>query len=230
VNRPDAGGRTQVMVLAIAVEGGLAVLAIVLGRSFFNQPPLETLSLDLRSLAIGLIATAPLVLAFFVLLRWPLKWMDPIRRFSLDVLCPALAPCTVPDLGAIALLAGFGEEMLFRGSLQAAFTRGAGPWAGLAAASLLFGALHAITPAYAAVAALIGAYLGWLWQVTGNILVPITVHALYDFVVLVYLLAGPGRSLWEKRVSDEDLQAEAEPLANSAPDEADHFAALPVSI
>src|SRR5262249_54526611 len=74
----------------------------------------------------------------------------------------------------------------------------AGPWLGLAAASVLFGLLHAVTPTYAVLATLMGGYLGGLWMATGNILAPIIVHALYDFVVLYYLLAGPGRSLWEK--------------------------------
>jgi membrane protease YdiL (CAAX protease family) len=217
------------MTLAIAVEGGLAVVAILVGR-FFGRPPLETLSLDTRALVLGLLSTLPLLVAFFALLHWPLRWLDPIRRFSLDVLCPALAPCTVPDLAAIALLAGFGEEMLFRGALQALFTNAAGQWAGLAAASLLFGVLHAVTPAYAVVAAIIGAYLGWLWQVSGNILTPIIVHALYDFVVLVYLLAGPGRSLWEKQVAEGVLPEESDPGQDPTDPRADHFAAPPVAI
>jgi membrane protease YdiL (CAAX protease family) len=192
----DPRARTVIMTLAIAVEGGLAVLALFLGW-LLRQPPLETLVFDPMALLIGLAATAPLVLMFFALLRWPFGPVAAIRRFSLDVLCPVLAPCTVPDLAAIALLAGVGEEMLFRGTLQAALERASSPWTGIAAASLLFGVLHAITPTYALIATLIGAYLGLLLRFTGNILTPIVVHALYDFVVLYYLLAGPGRSLWQ---------------------------------
>ncbi len=200
---PDAGGRTLIMGLAIGVEGGLALLAMFLGW-VFRQPPLETLTFDFTALLIGVGATIPLILMFFVLLRWPVGPAAGIRRFTVEVLCPILAPCTVPDLAAIALLAGFGEEMLFRGTLQALLVRGSGPWAGLAMASLLFGLIHAVTPAYAVLATLTGAYLGWLWQVNGNILTPITVHALYDFAALVYLLAGPGRSLWEKQRTGEE--------------------------
>jgi uncharacterized protein len=220
VSRHDAGGRTLVMTLAIGVEGGLAILAMFLGW-LLHQPPLDTLSFDFRAALIGLAATAPLILMFFALLRWPVGPIAGIRRFTLEVLCPMLAPCTVPDLAAIALLAGFGEEMLFRGTLQAVFTRGSGPWLGLATASLLFGVLHSVTPAYAVLAALMGAYLGWLWQVTGNILTPIAVHALYDFAVLWYLLAGPGRSLWEGRESGN--LADSFPNTNSASGQEDRF-------
>jgi membrane protease YdiL (CAAX protease family) len=58
-------------------------------------------------------------------------------------------------------------------------------------ASVLFGLVHAITRAYVVIAALFGAYLGWLWLVTGDLTVPIVVHALYDFLVLVYLMRRP---------------------------------------
>jgi membrane protease YdiL (CAAX protease family) len=33
-----------------------------------------------------------------------------------------------------------------------------------------------------------GAYLGGLWEASGNLLVPIVAHALYDFAVLRLLL------------------------------------------
>jgi len=51
---------------------------------------------------------------------------------------------------------------------------------GFWATSLAFGLLHALTPAYFVLAALMGAYLGWLQMETGNLLVPIIVHWLYD--------------------------------------------------
>jgi len=54
--------------------------------------------------------------------------------------------------------------------------------------ALLALALHTITPAYALLAALIGLYLGGIWMATDNLLVPITIHAVYDFLVLLYLI------------------------------------------
>jgi membrane protease YdiL (CAAX protease family) len=66
-----------------------------------------------------------------------------------------------------------------------------GPWAALALVSVLFGLVHPITPAYAVLATLAGAYLGWAYLASGNLLVPVLAHALYDFTALVYLLRGP---------------------------------------
>jgi hypothetical protein len=67
-------------------------------------------------------------------------------------------------------------------------------WIGLAVAALLFGLAHFITPTYAVLAGTMGLYLGWLWIDTGNLLVPITAHAVYDFLALAYLAKiRPGR-------------------------------------
>jgi len=40
---------------------------------------------------------------------------------------------------------------------------------------------------YALLAGVVGLYLGGLYLLTGNLLVPIVVHALYDVVALGYL-------------------------------------------
>jgi len=90
------------------------------------------------------------------------------------------------------LLAGLGEEMLFRGVVQQALANWigspAGVWIALGIAAVLFALAHSITVAYAVLAGLIGLYLGGIWLVSDNLLVPITTHALYDFMVLLYLV------------------------------------------
>ena len=92
----------------------------------------------------------------------------------------------------IAALAGLGEEMLFRGVIQAAvggwIGGDAGQWIALAAAAVLFALAHSITVMYLVLAGLIGLYLGGLWLATGNLLVPIIAHGLYDFVALAYFV------------------------------------------
>jgi membrane protease YdiL (CAAX protease family) len=197
--RPDEpapgapSGRRTVVVLAIVVEGGLIVLAWLLG-GLLGQPPLGTFAWDYRAALWGLAGTVPMVALFLLMLRWPVGPLRRIKRFSEQVLRPLLAPCTVLDLFGIAVLAGLGEEMLFRGVLQGAFGQRANPWVGLALASVLFGLMHFITPTYAVLAAVMGAYLGLVWQWTGNLLPVVLMHALYDFVVLLYLLRGPGSS------------------------------------
>lgn len=93
--------------------------------------------------------------------------------------------------GAVVLvsaLAGIGEELLFRGVIQAGLVAWLTPASGIVIASLLFGLAHAVSFSYLVLATLMGLYLGLLYHWTGNLLVPILVHALYDWVAIRYYL------------------------------------------
>jgi uncharacterized protein len=109
--------------------------------------------------------------------------------------------CTWIELASISLLAGVGEELLFRGVFQAAIVEwsgnflphspvcaAVGDWLAVIVVAIVFGMMHAVNVAYAILAALMGLYLGWLWMATGNLAVPIVAHALYDFLALGYIL------------------------------------------
>jgi hypothetical protein len=182
------GSRRGVVWLAVAVEGGMVAVALLLGW-WLGLPPLATLTWDTRHVLLGLAGTLPMLALFFACLRWPVGPLRGIEQFCDEVIRPLLGPCTLAELLVIALLAGLGEEMLFRGVAQAGFARWwQDPWVGLALASVLFGLCHAITAAYVVLAALMGVYLGWLWLWSGNLLTPVVTHAVYDFVALVVLL------------------------------------------
>jgi membrane protease YdiL (CAAX protease family) len=176
------------MVLAVAVEGGLIVAALLSGW-LFDQPSLETFSWDMKAAALGLAATLPMLAIFFACLRWPVGPLRPIRQFCDELLVPLLTPCTILDFAVISILAGLGEEMLFRGVTQAWLTRWTGSVVvGLLGASVVFGLCHAITAGYVVLATLLGVYLGGVWLHTGNLLAPALAHAVYDFIALVVLV------------------------------------------
>jgi uncharacterized protein len=102
----------------------------------------------------------------------------------------------------ISLSAGVGEEMLFRGVLQASLSAWLGVAWGLGLASVLFGLLHPISIAYMVITGILGLYLGavyaglvgmrvgpnWIGIEGGNLLTVMVTHALYDFGALGYLL------------------------------------------
>jgi membrane protease YdiL (CAAX protease family) len=92
------------------------------------------------------------------------------------------------QLAVISLLAGVCEEVFFRSVIQGGLARHIGTISALALASVIFGVFHLVTKTYALIAALIGAYLGILWIVVGNLLAPVATHAVYDFVALAYFL------------------------------------------
>jgi len=89
-------------------------------------------------------------------------------------------------LAALAIMAGIGEELLFRGVLQGGLENPLGTWWALLIASLLFGLAHALTPAYFVLATLMGVYLGLIYVWTSNLLIVIVIHALYDWLALLY--------------------------------------------
>jgi hypothetical protein len=183
-------GRREVVPFALLVEGGLAVVAAALGW-LVGVSPWETLRWDVRDAAWGVLATLPLLPVLLVCTHSSWPPLARIRGFFDAVVRPWFSACTRLDLALVALAAGVGEEALFRGVIQPALGRGMGAGPALAACGVLFGLLHPITPTYAALAGLIGVYLGGVWLASGNLLVVVIAHALYDFIALLYLLRLP---------------------------------------
>jgi membrane protease YdiL (CAAX protease family) len=174
---------------AVLLELSLAAVALVLG-AIAGISPLRSLEWRLDDVALGCFAAVPLLAVFRIGWRSRAAALRRIRE-ALERLLPEMfAGTSTVGLTAVSLAAGIGEEILFRGFLQGWLETILGPHGGLIAASLLFGAAHPITPGYAAIATLMGAYLGALWLATGNLLVPIVTHAVYDLIVLRVLLRG----------------------------------------
>jgi membrane protease YdiL (CAAX protease family) len=170
---------------AIAFELMLALVAWLVGV-LGGFTPWDALRFDVGHLALGIAATIPPLagLALLTRSRWP-----PIQRLLREMeqtIAPLFRGCTMMDFVVIALAASLGEELLFRGAVQTWGVRVAGLPVGVLVASALFGLAHFITPTYALIAGAIGLYLGVLFAATGNLLVPVVVHALYDFLALAY--------------------------------------------
>jgi uncharacterized protein len=180
---------------AAIFEGSLVLAALALGW-LLGTKPLQTLHWELRGVAWGLAGTAAPLMLFWLCLKCPWRPLRQIARIMNETIVPLFRGCRLVELAIIAALAGVGEEILFRGVIQAAVMQRiggpAGVWPGLAVAAVLFGLLHPITPTYAILAGLIGLYFGWLWLASDNLLAPIAAHAVYDFVALVYLTRKRG--------------------------------------
>jgi membrane protease YdiL (CAAX protease family) len=183
-------GRAWFVLLAGSFEGGLGLVAWWLGW-LLGEPLEGSAWWDPSDAAWGAAASLPMLAVFWLGLRLRLPALARIRRLCDEIIRPLFAPCTLAELALLSLLAGAGEEALFRGVLQAALARRLGPWAAVVLVGLAFGLAHAITPTYALFAALLGVYLGAVGLAAGNLLVVVVAHALYDFAALVYLTRGP---------------------------------------
>ncbi len=184
----DPPGPTAANLLRIAVlfEGGMAVLAIALGW-LAAQPPTTFIQWNLAATGLGVLGSLPMLGLMLLVTHSTFGPLARLNRVVDEVIVPLFKSCSVLDFATISLLAGVGEELLFRGVIQMQLADWLSPVAGLMIASLLFGLAHAITPAYAVLATIFGLYLGGLWLWSGNLLVAITAHAIYDFLALLYL-------------------------------------------
>lgn len=152
----------------------------------------------------GVLGTLPLLALLWVLVRVRIRPLRDLVRKVRGLLRVLLAKARWWQIVGIALAAGFGEEILFRGALQPIAIRWLTPVGGLLATSLLFGVVHAATPAYFWFATLVGLYLGGMALWTGEILSASIAHALYDYLAILYLLRLPGR---RRRAANERLAA-----------------------
>lgn len=178
------GGQSLLIVCA-------AVVALILGTPNFGLG--SGISFDEEALIQGALYAIPLFVVAFLLDtvedRFP-ALQDVTKATQRSVIAllggtfkPILALATSVTLG---LVAGFGEEMLFRGVLQYELAILFGNILAVGASSLAFGAVHAVTPLYALLATLASIYFGLLYQGYDNLAVPISTHTVYDIGALLW--------------------------------------------
>ena len=177
----------SVLTVAVFFEGGLLVLAWGLGH-LLGVPVGDQTTFTPSAFVLGVVATVPLVAGLYWILRTPWGGLARLRVVIEDKVAPLFADCSVAGIAVVSILAGVGEEALFRGVLQTYFAGHVGVVPALLVTSSLFGLLHPVTAVYAVMAGLIGLYLGVLAVWHDNLLVPMVVHASYDFVALTYLV------------------------------------------
>lgn len=169
------------MKIAIIAEGGALLTALLLA-SFFAIELFPLSHEPVRDLMIGTAAAVPPFLLFLFSISKAAKnvpFFGSLRKMVLIEIRAIFSRCTLIDIIIISLLAGFGEEFLFRGLLQTKL--------GIVAASVIFGLFHAVSPAYVIAATIMGFYIGTAYQMSGGLLVPVQIHFVYDLAALVYI-------------------------------------------
>ncbi|MDR1053531.1 MAG: CPBP family intramembrane metalloprotease [Planctomycetaceae bacterium] len=194
--------RNRFFLKAILFEGGIGVVALVLGF-LFSMNLFGRVIFNFNIFMAVICFTMPL-LTFYFHLRWlHFESIRVIERMIFEFYREYMSGFAIWQIAIISLVAGLGEELFFRGFLQAGIQELINGWAkntvddalfdlptfytaaNLFFVSILFGAAHALTKMYFFIAFLISLYLGALLLFTNNnIIIPIGVHALYDFVVL----------------------------------------------
>jgi membrane protease YdiL (CAAX protease family) len=190
--------------LALVVEGGLGVVALAVGWPLGYWPAIGIgwsspgAGEQLAAIGLGIVATIPPLVALALIDRFPLESLDRVRQLAETAIRQMFPQPRLWQLALVAAAAGIGEELMFRGLVQAGLARlmsGAqlagvpiGPWIALVLASLVFGLFHWLSSTYALLATLAGLYFGLVLMATGSLWPSIVAHGLYDFVALWYLL------------------------------------------
>jgi membrane protease YdiL (CAAX protease family) len=172
---------SRLMPVVLATQAGLAVAALVGARVAGVRLAWGS---PLRDVLLGVLAAAALAAINLALIQRPAGVWRPLRAAVDEVLIPTFFGVSRPQIVGISVAAAIGEELFFRGFLQ--------PLAGIAAASLAFGAAHvagARMVVFGIWAAGMGLVLGGLALATGGIVASITAHACYDVLAFAYLTA-----------------------------------------
>ena len=182
----------------IAFELGIFLIALLLGMWWESWPleSLDGLTVDelRRATVQGVLATVPMLALLLAIDSLPFKRFQRLRRLTSRMVNELFDQAPLLGLATISVAAGLGEEALFRGLIQNGLSDlGIGPALALVLASFLFGLCHWVTRLYAILAFAVSVYLGVLFLVTDQLLVPIITHTLYDFFALVYLTRWNGR-------------------------------------
>ncbi len=165
--------------VAALVMIGLIILADVWAN--LHEIPLgEMIKFNLPSvfvIALGLIFVMSLDSVIY-LVNWFVGYHPFLNAFD-SAIQKLFARVSVAAIITGGLLAALGEETFFRGVLQS-------EW-GLVPTAILFALAHVGRGfnLFAAWALLEGLIFGWLYQLSGNLLVPMVVHGLHDALSMV---------------------------------------------
>jgi membrane protease YdiL (CAAX protease family) len=181
---------------ACIFEGALLIVALLLGW-LTSVDCFASFGFSEKALMQGVMLTLPLIVFFFVLQRLPFAGLTRINTLLEETLGARLYRRHWTDMLVLAGIAGVAEEVLFRGFLQPWLENSLSLMGALLVSNLVFALVHAVTPLYAFLAMAIGMYLGLALDYGGErqLLIPVMIHSLYDFVVFIVILRKYRRSI-----------------------------------
>ncbi|MFW6362406.1 MAG: CPBP family intramembrane glutamic endopeptidase [Spirochaeta sp.] len=173
----------DLFVPAIAAELGIGLAALLAGWTI-RMNPFAGITFSAESLIWGCAAALPPLVLLYLLQKTSIPAVHRLMHTSRRLIQQFFGTFSLLQIILLSAAAGIGEELLFRGIIQAGLTGQIGLFWSVATTSLIFGLLHFITRGYAVYAFCMSVYLGIVYAASGNILIPVLAHAVYDAAVL----------------------------------------------
>jgi len=110
-----------------------------------------------------------------------------------------------PQIVAVSLLAGIGEELLIRAVLQTFLVSNVGVFWGIVSASFIFGLLHFMTKTYVFLTFALGLLFGIAFHYSDSIVLVMIAHTIYDIIAFAMIVKFPhilGLDLVNERTID----------------------------
>lgn len=174
---------------ALLFQSGIGVIGL-LAILIFGIPVLLVGPGLWPSLLFGALGATLTYAALLLLTRVPGLFPENLER-QMQGLYDFASGYSPIVLVLLSLLAGVGEELLFRGAIQGWLMAHTDPLTAVLAASVLFGLVHYISFTYFLVATGLGLILGTAYLLSESLALVMIWHALYDMIALFCLLRFP---------------------------------------
>ncbi|MEQ5817263.1 CPBP family intramembrane metalloprotease [Marinobacter sp. NFXS11] len=174
---------------ALLFQGGIGVIGLV-AILLFGIPVLLFGPGLWPSILLGSLGAILTYAALLLLTRVPGLFPENLER-QMQGLYDFASSYSPAVLILLSLLAGVGEELLFRGAIQGWLMAKTDPVTAVLAASVLFGLVHYVSFAYFLVATGLGLILGAAYVLSESLALVMVWHALYDMIALFCLLRFP---------------------------------------
>lgn len=133
-------------------------------------------------------------LASYLLVWWLARssglFGEHLRR-AVRKIGPLFRNMSWPLVVFLALLAGVGEEILFRAFLQQWLVEHTGAIAGIGIATAIFAVLHYLSLPYCLVIFILGLLMGLAYHFTQSLMLVMVWHTVYDVIALAVLAKFP---------------------------------------
>lgn len=189
----NARTRKSTVRLALIFEALLVPLAIA-GIVFLGID-VHTLGLPVaQALLFGIVGGIATFALIYGLTRFEWFFRSTLEQHVKELHAFA-SSFSLTGIVGLAVVAGLGEELLFRALIQGWIAEQSNQILGVAVAAVLFGLMHFLSWTYFFMATAMGAIFGIAYVQSESLLLVVVWHAVYDLIALIVLARFPQRFL-----------------------------------